>query len=134
MEIECQYCGGSAKRVDSSVVYGRSYGDIFLCAPCDAYVGVHKSSGLPLGKLANRELRDWRKKAHAAFDPTWKRRIKNGNSKSYVRNKAYSWLASKLDIPREACHIAMFDCEQCKKVCQICEGKTVIELVKEGDK
>ncbi len=29
----------------------------WLCGPCDAYVGCHKNSDTPLGRLANAELR-----------------------------------------------------------------------------
>jgi len=38
---KCPYCKGETKYVDSSLVYGRSYGMMYLCEPCDAYVGVH---------------------------------------------------------------------------------------------
>lgn len=69
----CDYCGNPADFVDSSVVYhGRSFGMIYLCPNCGAYVGVHKGSDKPLGRLANSELRNWKKAAHAAFDPLWK--------------------------------------------------------------
>lgn len=38
----CPYCGKPTEYVDSSVIYGRSYGMIYLCRDCRAYVGVHK--------------------------------------------------------------------------------------------
>ena len=71
--VICDYCGTPADFVDSSVVYhGHSFGMIYLCPRCGAYVGVHKGSDKPLGRLANSELRNWKKAAHAAFDPLWK--------------------------------------------------------------
>lgn len=52
LEICCDYCGGPTEYVDSSVIYGRSYGMIYLCRPCRAYVGVHRGTNKPLGRLA----------------------------------------------------------------------------------
>lgn len=40
----CPYCGKPTEFVDSSVIYGRSYGMIYLCRDCRAYVGVHKGT------------------------------------------------------------------------------------------
>jgi len=45
---------------------------IYLCRSCDAYVGVHKGTDKPKGRLANAELREYKKKAHSAFDPLWR--------------------------------------------------------------
>ena len=83
--VTCPYCQKPAVLEDSAVVYRwRSYGMIWRCAPCDAYVGTHKNSRqhAPLGRLANKELREWKKAAHRAFDPVWKNcncgRARNG--------------------------------------------------------
>lgn len=109
-KVTCPYCGRLAEYVDSKVVYGKSYGMIYLCRNCMAYVGVHKGSDRPLGRLANAELRYWKKKAHAAFDPLWQR----GPFKGY-RNAAYGWLAKKMGLPIDQTHIGMFDVGQCKQ-------------------
>lgn len=45
---------------------------VWYCKDCDAYVGCHNNTKTPLGIMANRELREWRIKAHAAIDPLWK--------------------------------------------------------------
>ena len=67
-KILCDYCGRQAEYVDSAEIYnGKSYGMIYLCRPCKAYVGVHRGSDKPLGRLADAELREWKKRAHAAF-------------------------------------------------------------------
>ena len=113
-EIYCDYCGRRTEYVDSSVIYGRSYGMIYLCRPCRAYVGVHKGSDKPLGRLANAELREWKKRAHDAFDPLWK----YGRFR-HRRNAAYAWLAEQMGLPKEETHIGMFDAPKCKQVIQI---------------
>lgn len=108
----CPYCGNPAKLVDSATVYkGRSYGMIWDCRPCDAYVGCHKNSAshVPLGRLADKELRQWKMKAHQAFDPLWK----SGEMK---RTVAYRMLREALGVePRDA-HIGMLNVEQCRKL------------------
>ena len=127
--VLCPYCGNEAVLTDSAEVYGRSYGPIWICRPCDAYVGVHQRDGLnrPLGRLANKELREWRKKAHAAFDPRWKRRMSNwkgvtkgGKKHASPRTKAYRWLSEQLGIPFKECHIGEFDVDLCQKVVEVC--------------
>ncbi len=101
--VICNYCGTPADFVDSSVVYhGHSFGMIYLCPRCGAYVGVHKGSDKPLGRLANSELRNWKKAAHAAFDPLWKYGPYRGR-----RNEAYRWLSEKMGTPIESTHIGM---------------------------
>ena len=56
-KVYCDYCGRETEYVDSKVIYGKSYGKIYLCRNCMAYVGVHKGTDKPLGRLANAELR-----------------------------------------------------------------------------
>ena len=85
-KVYCDYCGRQAEYVDSKVIYGKSYGMMYLCRNCMAYVGVHKGTDKPLGRLANAELRYWKKRAHAVFDPLWQRGRFRGH-----RNAAYGW-------------------------------------------
>lgn len=115
----CSYCKCDAKLVDSAEIYGKSYGLIWLCAPCDAYVGIHKNShnARPLGTLANGSLRKLRSAAHEAFDPMWRRAVQVHQISRYkARNEAYAWLAAQLNLDQDNCHIAMFDEEACKRV------------------
>lgn len=108
----CQYCGQDAVLTDSAAIYGgRSYGMVWLCAPCDAWVGVHRDSPThaPLGVLANKELRLAKQAAHRAFDPIWK----GGPMK---RGQAYKWLSEQMGLPRSKCHIGYFSVAQCHQV------------------
>jgi hypothetical protein len=112
--VQCPYCGELAVLKDSAEVYGgRSYGPIWDCRPCDAYVGTHKNSPAhaPLGRLANAELRTWKIRAHAAFDPLWK-------TGGMGRSDAYALMAELLHIEPRAAHIGMFDVEQCQALVQ----------------
>jgi len=122
--MKCQYCNKEAEWVENKEVYGKNYGKsymIWLCHPCDAYVGCHENSQKPKGTLANAELRKWRIKAHEAFDPIW-RKSKGGKYKKFNnqkrRIKAYGWLARELKSV--AFHIGESDIEACKKIIEFC--------------
>jgi len=113
-DVKCDYCNHDAVFVDSAEVYnGRSYGMIYLCRRCMAYVGVHKKNNKPLGRLANAELRKMKIHAHAAFDHIWR----DGHES---RRGAYKWLAEQLGIEGKDCHIGMFDVGMCHKVIEAC--------------
>ena len=125
MDVICPYCNKKAELVDSKIIYGISYGMIYLCRRCDAYVGVHKNSKkfVPLGRLANAELREWKKKAHSVFDRLWRiKMIREKCSKTHARKSGYKWLAKQLEIEVKDCHIGMFDVNMCQKVVSIIKG------------
>ena len=115
--MKCPYCGEWAEKTTGRKVYPRRedlhHLVIYACLPCDAWVGAHKDSGKPLGRLANAELRAAKRAAHAAFDPLWK-------SGQMSRSKAYALLAEKMGIDPKDAHIGMFDVEQCKTVILLC--------------
>ena len=102
----CRYCGRPAKLASGYEVYPHRVDlhskKFWVCFVCDARVGCHEGTTRPLGELANSELRDYRMRAHDEFDYIWK-------SGYMSRGQAYRWLASKLRIPREKCHIGKFD-------------------------
>ena len=125
----CPYCGKETVYVDSSRVYGRSYGMIYMCKPCDAYVGVHKGADTSLGRLANKELREAKKQAHHYFDQIARTGLINKIWTRYIpgmsnRSKAYKWLAIQLCIKEKYCHIGMMDLDQCRRVVEICKPFT----------
>lgn len=111
--LVCPYCHRPTQLVDSSEVYGRSYGMIYLCRPCNAYVGCHQGTTNALGRVANAELRIAKKLAYEKFDPLWR----NGYM---TRHEAYKWLSDKLGIPAEYTHIGMFNVDTCHKVVSLC--------------
>ena len=112
----CRYCGSPVVYTSNAEIYGREYGTgrCYLCRNCGAFVGVHPGTDIPLGTLANEELREYRKEAHFWFDRIWKR-----PTRITTRYKAYGWLALKMELPREKTHIGMFEKEQCIKVVEL---------------
>tara|TARA_R100000541_G_scaffold58197_2_gene69160 strand:- start:175 stop:567 length:393 start_codon:yes stop_codon:yes gene_type:complete len=109
----CPYCKQFSKSVTGKEIYPHRKDlfnlVIYSCLPCNAYVGTHKGTTKPLGRLANKELRKAKSAAHRAFDPLWKL----GGMK---RKEAYKWLAETLDVEPIDCHIGMFDVETCEDV------------------
>lgn len=121
-DVICNYCGRKAELVDSKVIYGTSYGMMYLCRRCNAYVGCHKGTDRPLGRLADAELRYWKKAAHAVFDPLWRQGRFRGQRKA-----AYEWLAEQMELPVEQTHIGMFDIAQCKRAIKIVQEKGALK-------
>jgi ssDNA-binding Zn-finger/Zn-ribbon topoisomerase 1 len=110
----CPYCHTPAKLTNSTEIYNKNYGWLWTCTnypTCDTYVGCHQGTTVPLGTLANKELREWRSKAHRTFDQTWKHN-------QTTRTDAYAKLAKQLNIPIQQCHIAMFTKQQCQHIIQ----------------
>lgn len=121
----CDYCGAPPVYCPSSehVYRGVDYGPIYQCAGCDAWVGVHRGTLRALGRLANKELRQAKQRAHAAFDPLWQRVMeRDGLPKYRARGRGYKWLAEQMGLTREQMHIGELDVDQCAKVVEICKS------------
>jgi len=121
---KCPYCGAEVELKSAYEVYhtanSKDWGNLWVCSNyprCDAYVGCHKNTDIPLGRLANSRLRELKKEAHRQFDPIWKSGLMS-------RKEAYRWLADMLHISCEECHIGMFDVKQCQKVIHLCRKQT----------
>lgn len=110
--IICPYCVSKAKLVTGLEVYPRIRSShskwYYKCPNCDAYVGCHPKTQMPLGTLADAELRTLRSKVHKKFDPIWK-------AKKVSRRQAYQKLARALNLDLNKCHIGMFNIEQCNE-------------------
>ena len=121
--MKCPYCGKEAVLKDSSIIYGHSYGMVYICSDypkCDAYVGVHKNSSrmIPLGRMANRELRERKKAVHSLLDPLWRNNLMS-------RKKAYSRLREGMDLDSDECHVGKFDEKACEKAMDV-----IAEIIK----
>lgn len=128
--MNCPFCLKPAEWVENKAIYGRNYGKsvmVWFCRPCNAYVGCHQNTRRPLGTMANAETREWRKKAHATFDPLWK----TGKMK---RAKAYGFLQRIFGCD---VHIGESDVEACKKIIAAVEeikNRTQAVVKLEGDR
>jgi len=109
----CPYCKSETRLTTETVIYGKEYkGRKVICCKnfpiCDSYVGTHDDNK-PLGRLANKELRNLKKQAHVFFDKIWKENLID-------RDVLYMQLASFLKLPLQYTHIGMFQEKTCLKV------------------
>lgn len=112
----CQHCGDEVKLVNHAEIYGREYGDwpyAYRCTGCGAYIGVHPNTDIPLGTLANYEMREARKRGKKVF-MALRGRFNNN------RGAMYQWLAREMGIPESECHWGMFSVERCRQAQRIC--------------
>ena len=120
MKNKCPYCGAEVVLRDATFVYtsnkAKDYNKVWVCSnypKCDAYVGCHKGTTIPMGRLANARLRTLKKEAHRQFDPLWKSGLMS-------RKEAYRWLSNMLNIDLDECHIGMFDIKNCQRTIHLC--------------
>ena len=97
------------------------------CGRCpDAYVGCHGITKRPLGRPANAELRKARGILHdQRVDPLWKTALvtvdyqpEDPKARAIILNTArarvYEFIAWKMGLDRDECHVAMFTLPQCR--------------------
>lgn len=108
-------CGGGAVQIahhTDTMVYGRAHGDwpwVYLCLNCGARVGMHPFTNIPLGTLADKALRDLRRRAKTPFELLWQ----PGPQQKFSRPRAYALLAAHLGVEVGKCHFGWFDSESC---------------------
>lgn len=117
----CHCCGGPVKLTNNRDVYnGHSFGDwpyVYRCTQCQAYIGLHPDTDLPLGVMAGRATVMARKEAKNAF-----LRL-TGSRFHYDRSAAYAWLAKEMGISPTVCHFGMFDEQEAKRAGQVCRDE-----------
>lgn len=122
-DLKCPTCGAKAELKDSAVIYGRSYGLVWICPnfpACNCYVGCHNQGSKPKGTLADEVTRAWRKKAHMAFDVIWQTRL-------LKRGPAYARLAKHFG---HEVHIGESDATKCAAI--IDWARAEIRWIREG--
>lgn len=118
----CPYCNNFCDFVDSSEVYQQSYGMIFICRPCRAWVNVHnQSSDQAFGFVAKKDLRDLRHEAHKWYDGLWHSKLSQGISKRKAQVAARKWMSEFMQVSIEQAHIGMMDNEDCLKLIEECK-------------
>ena len=120
--IRCPYCGSRAYLRPASVLDKTEKEDrdamFYVCArypACDSYVTAHAASRMPMGTLANRQLRQKRRIAHLALNELWQSNI-------MTRKEAYRWLQLQLGLEPEDTHIAMFLDYRCGETIRLCRN------------
>lgn len=119
----CPYCGGTIVLRSADGIYHDNQRNtrLYVCSnypKCDAYVRVHDGTDIPVGTLANHELRTLRRTAHHYFDQLYLSGIMS-------KQDAYMWLAGILSAPLSQAHIGYLGEYYCKQV--IDESRALLE-------
>lgn len=112
--MRCPYCKSPVQLRSADGIYRDNphHEKLFVCAQypkCDAYVRAHPGTNIPLGSLANKELRFLRRKAHEQFNKLFQLGLMS-------KNDAYSWLAAILNVPKSQAHIGYLGDYYCQAV------------------
>lgn len=127
----CGSCNRASRLTDGREIYPHrpdlAERKIWKCDGCTGRVGCHPGTTVPLGTPANAELRNARSILHKQrFDPIWKTADQTGGYRPEdekarwrirraARTRLYAFLADKLEIDVDACHIGMFDLKTCRR-------------------
>ncbi len=113
--LKCPYCGRNAELKSSVGIYKTNKYEpqmLWVCTgypECDSYVRCQQGTTIPLGNLANGELRALRREAHKYFDALYK-------DGKMSREGAYRWLSDLLCKPMKEVHISCLSDYHCKVV------------------
>jgi hypothetical protein len=118
----CPHCGNEVKIVGNEVIYGKPFGKwpwAYRCVndACDSFVGMHPETNIPLGTLANAEIRKARKLTKELFQKLWT------DGGKMTRDEAYLWMSGELKIPAAECHFGWFDVPTCRKAYAALKGR-----------
>jgi len=115
--VKCGECGSTMALKESR--YGKFWG----CTRYPVCKGTHGAhpDGRPLGTPANKETKEARIKAHAAFDTLWK-------SGEMIRTAAYQWMCKAMELSKDEAHIGKFSKEQCVRLCALIAARPRAEL------
>ncbi len=121
--MRCPYCGSPVLLRSADGIYQDNSRNtkLYVCSKypqCDAYVRVHPGTNIPVGSLANSNLRSLRRKAHQYFDRLYMSGLMS-------KQDAYTWLAGILQAPLSQAHIGYLGEYYCQQV--IDDSKKLLE-------
>jgi len=110
----CPYCGSHSVLRSADGIYRNNDKNtmLYVCSKypaCDSYVRVHPGTKIPMGTMADRQLRALRNEAHRNFDQLHKKGLMS-------KEDAYLWLASILAAPLGQAHIGYLGEYYCRQV------------------
>ena len=122
--MRCQYCRSPVIIRSADGIYRKNENDtqLYVCSKypvCDAYVRIQANTkNVPVGTLANGELRALRREAHRYFDRIYQSGLMS-------KQEAYAWLAEIVSAPMKHAHIGQLREYYCKLVIE--ESKQFLE-------
>lgn len=122
-QMRCPYCGSRVIYRSAEGIYKDNSRNamLYVCSKypeCDAYVRVHAGTKIPVGSLANQELRKLRREVHYYFNQLYESGLMS-------KQDAYQWLADIISAPMSEAHIGHMGDYYCRQVIQ--ESKKLLE-------
>jgi hypothetical protein len=118
----CDYCGAPAtlaRAGDENYPYREDHGPLWMCAPCQAWIGVFPRSkrNVPLGRLADARLRELKTLLYDALEPLAQAKVRRDGCNVFeARAKGIRWIAQEIGVESpEKQSIHTFDAEQCER-------------------
>ncbi|ACC76197.1 zinc-finger-containing protein [Paraburkholderia phymatum] len=124
----CDYCGAKAtlaRAGDESYPYRDDHGAVWVCSPCEAWIGIHARStrNVPLGRLADAALREAKSRLHDALEPLVAAKVRRDGVNAFeARSKAIRWVATELRIDPLPSSIHMLSLDQCEQALRFVEA------------
>lgn len=142
----CNECGGTTRLTDGAEVYpyrpDLRTKPIWRCDPCGAYIGCHPGTTCPLGTAAGPETRRARSILHTRWLlPIWREAWRYYNEPDRhvtpnrrrkaahkARPRVYAFLADRLGLSADECHVGLFTIRQCEAAQRVLAGVTYGEV------
>ncbi|HHD7222717.1 zinc-finger-containing protein [Citrobacter sp. S-77] len=73
--IKCRFCKHPVRAATHQEEYGRDYSDwpyMYYCEECEAYVGLHPFTAIPMVTLADKMTRDAHRSSKRPFERFWR--------------------------------------------------------------
>ncbi len=103
---------------DAAYPYRDEHGALWICPPCEAWIGIYPRSkrNVPLGRLANAELRQAKSDLHAALEPLVAAKMRRDGCNAFeARAKGIRWLAAQVGADVASSTLHTFDAQQCRQ-------------------
>lgn len=131
MTVNCPYCGKEARITRGAAILPNRKdlrrARFFICDPCEAWVRCKPGTDEPMGRLANKVLRDLKHEFNRALE----RKVRemqavSGMSHVDTMVAALTWLAKRLRIPITDCAPHLFDEFRCREAIDIVVQATIM--------
>lgn len=126
MNVTCRYCGGPAQLSTGRQIYPTkpllAHLKLWVCLPCDAWVGCYEDSDRPRGPLADKKLRVARENLHDEMEPICRLMMEQrGGDIESVRQKMLGWLVAQLNLPPDMAAVSRIEYEDCIRALVLCK-------------
>lgn len=104
-ELSLQYLVDTGRFCSDCHAFTELRSNKWVCSSCGKCVSCHSGTDRAMGSVADSNIRDWRRRAHLAFDRIWKDGLLS-------RERCYRELTHVLGMPADYTHIGVLTTEE----------------------